>query len=264
MIRFRRFLVAGTALLAVSAVGCTSSDELGTIHAQLDEIQVQLLELQKDNPDRDDLAAVESSLGAQLTTLLEGDADVVVELAALRDQIAALETKLEDTNFRLQQLSQQLTVTNQELAAVKNAAEVRARRPTAPPPRSTPSEPVDPRALYDSAYGDFQRGSFDLAILGFREYLENFPDTDLADNATYWIGESHYRQRELDAAVRQFDLVIDQWTRSDRLPSALLKKAFALIELDRGDEAEPLLRRVIRDYQGSDEARLAEQRLSDL
>ena len=46
-----------------------------------------------------------------------------------------------------------------------------------------------PDELYRSAYEDYMRGNYDLAADGFGEYLRRWPDTELSDNALYWIGE---------------------------------------------------------------------------
>ena len=42
----------------------------------------------------------------------------------------------------------------------------------------------DPEALYNTAYTDYAKGNYALAISGFEEYQESFPDRANADNAT--------------------------------------------------------------------------------
>ena len=73
------------------------------------------------------------------------------------------------------------------------------------------------------------RGNYDLAVLGFRQYLESFPDTELADNASYWIGESYYSQGKYQQAIREFDGILRRYPRSDKLASGLLKKGYAYL-----------------------------------
>ncbi|HJX29837.1 MAG TPA: tol-pal system protein YbgF, partial [Thermoanaerobaculia bacterium] len=123
---------------------------------------------------------------------------------------------------------------------------------------------ADPQSLYNSAYNDYLRGQYDLALRGFQEYLNNFQGTDLADNATYWIGECYYRQRRYKQAVDQFDGVLSRYPRSDKSASALLKKGYALIELGDRSQGVTQLRQVLRQYPTSDEANLARQRLREL
>src|SRR5207249_8043654 len=71
-----------------------------------------------------------------------------------------------------------------------------------PPPGSAP-EPVaavpsrpttgslQPQDIYQAAYIDFSKGSYSLAIAGFREFLRRYPDHELAGSAQYWIGEAY-------------------------------------------------------------------------
>lgn len=262
MIRTRKLrrLGAGFVVLATMPVlACTSSTELEEIRSQLREIHFELLELRKQGPTKAEVEQMESALVQEIARLGRTQSETRLELAALADQIEQLEAKLEDTTFRLVQLSQQIEATNQELQAVRSAAE--ARVPPAPP--ASPAL-ADPQALYDTAYNDYVRGSYDLAVLGFRQYLESYPSTELADNSTYWIGECYFQQGKFQKAIEQFDKVLTRYELSDRNPSALLKKGFAYLELGQRAEGVVQLQNVVCEYAGSDEARLAGQRLEAL
>ncbi len=248
-------------MLAAAALGCVSSTDLDSIQTQLQDIQLQVLQLQKQGPSKSELADLETGVREQMQTLLRAQVDIQTDVKALSSQIEQLEDKLEDTNFRLAQLSQQIAATNQELQAVRNATEeVRTRTPTP----ATSVNPTDPQALYDTAYNDYLQGNFDLAILGFHQYAETYRSTELADNAVYWIGECYYRQSKFQKAVEQFDEVLTRFERSDRTPSALLKKGYAYFELGQRAQGVVHLQNVIREYAGTDEAHLASQRLQEI
>ncbi len=247
--------------LAMSALGCVSSTDLDSIQTQLQDIQLQVLQLQKQGPSKSELADLEAGVSEQIQGLLRAQADIQTDVKALASQIEQLGDKLEDTNFRLAQLSQQIAATNQELQAMRNAAEEVRTRPPTPP---VTANPTDPQALYDSAYNDYLQGNFDLAILGFHQYAETYRSTELADNAIYWIGECYYRQSKFQKAVEQFDEVLTRFERSDRTPSALLKKGYAYFELGQRAQGVVHLQNVIREYAGTDEAALASQRLQEM
>ncbi len=250
------------AALAVTVLGCVSSSDLDSIQTQLEDIQLQVLRLQKQSPSKTEVADLETAITEQLQALLASGADVRTDLAAVSKRIEQLEAKLEDAHFRLAQVSQQIAATNQELQAVRNAAEeARARRAPAP---SAVVNPTDPQALYDTAYNDYLQGNYDLAILGFRQYAETYRSTELADNATYWIGECYYRQGKFEKAIEQFDEVLARFERSDRTPSALLKKGYAYFELGQRAQGVVHLQSVIREHAGTDEASLASQRLREM
>ena len=129
-------------------------------------------------------------------------------------------------------------------------------------PRIEP--PENPRELYDSSYSDYLGGQYDLAIAGFRRYLASFSETDLADNANYWIAESLFSQRKYSQAINEFDRILQGYPRSDKIPSVLLKKGYAYLEVGQREQGVVQLRNVVREYPQSDEANLARQRLRSL
>lgn len=246
---------------ALAAAGCVSSSDIESMQSQLSEIQRQVLLLQQQASSKQEVSQLESQIGEQLQVTQRTAADMQTALERLSGQIDQLEANLADTNFRLNDLSQQIAATNQELRAARGVGSAAAPDQ----PDSGPSSPpADPQALYQRAYEDYLRGNYDLAILGFRQYLESFPDTDLSDNASYWIGESLFSQGSFDAAIREFDRIAALYPRSDKLASALLKKGYSYLQMGEREQATVQLRSVIRTYPGSDEANLARQRLRDL
>jgi tol-pal system protein YbgF len=254
----RSILVSALAA-ALAAAGCVSTSDIEAIQGQLNEIQRQILQVQQHSPSKEEVAGLEETVSARMELLLRSEADMQVRLQELSSQIEQLQAKLEDTNYRLNQLSQTLANTNQELQALR----------AAPPPTADGSPPAvllttDPEALYQTAYNDYLRGSYDLAIQEFQEYLNHFPETELADNAVYWIGESYYRQRKFRQAIEQFDELLNRYPRSDKVPSAALKKGYAHLELGERSQGVVQLQYVLRQFPGSDEANLAAQRLREI
>ena len=240
--------------------GCSSSSEFESLAKQLNDIQLQVLELRKEGASKEEIGQLESAIESHGTQLTSSQDAVAQELTLLTEKFRELEAKLDDTNYRLAQLSLQIAATNQELLAVRNAAEEARSRPSPPPVTQT----SDPKSLYETAYDDYLQGNYDLSILGFRQYLENYRDTDLSDNATYWIGECFYRQGKFQKAIDQFEQVLSRYEDSDRAPSSLLKKGYAHLELGQRAPGIVQLQRVICEHEGTDEAHLASQRLSEM
>lgn len=256
--RWRSLLVS--VLAATTVAGCVGTKDIEAIQTQNRDISRQVANAQQVASTKEEVARLEARINEHTSALLKSEADVQVGLQRLSDQIEQLEANLADTTFRLNDLSQQIAATNQELRAVRIAMgsnPAASRQPAA-------QTPDDPQALYESSRNDYVRGNYELAILGFRGYLESFPDSELADNARYWIGECNFSQGNYQQAIREFDRILADYPRSDKLASALLKKGYAYLQMGRVQEGRTQLRNVISTYAGSDEAVLAQQRLDSI
>jgi tol-pal system protein YbgF len=248
------------ALLPLALGGaCVSSSDIESLRGQITELQRQVQQLQLQGSSKEEVANLQSTVQQQTDRLLKAEADMRADLSNLSSQISGLQGSLEDTNYRLNQLSQQIASANQDLKAVRSATATSTAGAASPSAATS-----DPETLYQTAYSDYLRGSYDLALLGFRQYLEAFPDTDLADNSVYWIGECFYRQQKYSDAIQEYDQVLSQWPKSDKTASALLKKGYAQLELGQRKEGIAQLEKVIKSFPSSDEANLARQRLQNL
>jgi tol-pal system protein YbgF len=251
MMARRLSLVGPAALLTLAAglAGCVSGTDIEGLHAQVADVQRQVLQVQQQGSSKDELAQLQVAFTNQMQALLKQEADMQVKLGGLSQQIDQLQAKLEDTNYRLAQLSQQIA-TSQE-----------PRPPAVDPTAPAAPAPSDPQAMYQAAYSDYLRKNYDIAIMGFQQYLKEFPDTDLADNAAYWIGECLFSQGKYAQAIEEFDNVLARFPRSDKIASAMLKRAYATLETGQKSKGVAQLQKVIKDYPSSDEANLARQRL---
>ncbi len=254
----RCLAISCLAAAGLLAGGCVSSTDIDALNSRIAELQRQVAQLQQQGSSKQEVANLEATIQRQTDSLLKAEADMRLDVGSLSGQISELQDKLEDTNYRLSQLSQQIAATNQDLKAARSVAPAPGTEAGAAAPAS------DPEALYQTSYSDYLRGNYDLAMVGFRQYLETFPETDLADNATYWIGECFYRQQKFSEAIGEYDRVLKQYARSDKTASAQLKKGFALLELGQRKDGVAQLQGVVKTYPSSDEANLAKQRLQSL
>lgn len=266
-----RLLAAAAPLLL--GVACVSTDDIDGLHRQMTDIEKEIQALERKSSNKEDVARLDTSVSQQTQQLLKSNADTGVRLGELTTKMEQLEAKLEDTNRRLSQLSQQIAQTQGSLDRMQSGAPPGnpAPRPpggdasgedtlVVPAPQGGPS----PSDLYDTAYADYTKGRYPLAIQGFEDYLGSYPGTDLSDNAQYWIGESLYAQKKYRDAVAAFDRLLKTWPKSDKAASALLKKGYALLELGQKPEGVVQLQYVIHEYPSAEEARLARARLKAL
>ena len=250
-------------ILAFSAAACVSTGDIELLHREITDVARQVDQLGEQSTGKQDLQAVR--LTEQNAQMLKSNADIVAELQQLRDQMERLQANLDATNQRLEALSN-------ELAAAREQASLGAAGgPGAPTPAAasgagmlTPGVPSEPAQLYSSAYEDYLRGNFDLALQGFTEYHKRYPDTDLADNALYWIGECHYSKRAFPEAIQTFTELLNGYRTSDKAAAALLKKGLAHLEAGDRSQAVINLQYVLYEHPGSKEAELARTKLGSL
>jgi tol-pal system protein YbgF len=117
---------------------------------------------------------------------------------------------------------------------------------------------------YEAAWRLLDKKDYKASISRFREFLKKYPKSNLAGNAQYWIGESHYALREFDQAIIEFDTVRRKYPQGDKVPAALLKQGFAFAELGEKVNARLVLQEVAEKYPNSPEAGKAKLRLKAL
>jgi tol-pal system protein YbgF len=275
LLRSRGLLVL--AALAPAAA-CVSSSDIDGLHRQMNDIEKEIQTLERRSSSKEEVSRLNTNVSSQTDQLLKSNADASVRLNELATKMERLEAKLEDTNRRLSQLSQQIAETQGTLARLgaTGGPAPASPAPGGPGPAGGPADTAVVRApapaaghpapteLYDTAYGDYTKGRYPLAISGFQEYIAAYPNTDLSDNAQYWIGESYYAQKKWTDAIGAFDKLGKQWPRSDKAAAGLLKKAYALAEMGSKAEAVVQLQYVMHEFPTSEEARLARAKLKTM
>jgi tol-pal system protein YbgF len=243
---------------ALGLAACSSTEQLDAIESRLAEIQRQIQQVQRDAATREDLTALQQQLAEEVAKLLRSGADVGVDVDTLGSKVGELQAQIQETQYRIEQLAQQIAATNVELQSL----------PRREPPKPTPAVPrlpsSDPETLYQTAYSDYRAGSYDLAIMSFTRYLETYPDTELADNAMYWLGESYFAQGRFRQAVLAFDDVLAKYPRSEKVASAMLKRGYSHLQMGQRDQGLDQLRALLRTHPSSEEAAIARQQLETL
>jgi tol-pal system protein YbgF len=118
--------------------------------------------------------------------------------------------------------------------------------------------------LYNNALRDYNGDKNDLAVQEFSDYIKFYPNTDLAGNSYFYLGEIQFRQGNYQQAAQSYDQVLQNFPTGNKAASAQLKKGFSLIELGKQNEGVAELRHVIQRYPRSNEALQARERLKKL
>ncbi|MEE8312032.1 MAG: tol-pal system protein YbgF, partial [Candidatus Binatia bacterium] len=130
------------------------------------------------------------------------------------------------------------------------------------PPPSVPS------ALRGSGYDDgvraFNEGHYDDAIQYFRDYIYQNPQSDYADDAQFWIGESYLRKGMHSNAIKEFNQVVLRYSSGNRSAAALLKLAEVFSQIGDQVDARLSLQKLVNRYPGSTEAAEAYRLLQEM
>src|SRR6266404_5221426 len=269
-----RSLIRNTVLAAaaLSTAACVSTSDVEKLQSQISDLQEQLAQVKRTASSKEEVSNVNKTIAEQTQTLLKSNATLVAKVDQIEDKIQNAQGATEQTNYRLDRMTQQLTQTQHDVDELKaSAARAAAAPPTVSPvpapsgsevTAAAPSE--DPMQTYQAAYRDYQRGNYDLAVAGFRDFAAKNPNSELSGNAAYWIGESLYSQKKYREAIQQFDSVVTKYPRSDKVAGALLKKGYAYIALGEKSQGIVQLQYVVHEHPTSPEAALARQKLKSL
>ncbi len=147
---------------------------------------------------------------------------------------------------------------------VKKEEQTEVKDESAEEPQAPLSTLLSPKEVYNMAYADYRKGNFKLAIDGFKIYREQFPESPLADNALYWIGECHFSQEKYKEAIDSFNDLILNYPQGDKIPAAYLKKGISLTELGKKEEALSVFKLLVSKFPLEEETKIAQQKIKEL
>ena len=285
-----RWVLLLTAALLAGAVGgaLLAPTPVGAVAREIIELQrdvALLLQAQRDlqrsvdekhavqktllEQSLDSVSKLNTAIGAMQKTVQDVHANSGARLDSMSTQVQGLADNLEEVKARLGRANQQLA----EMHSTLQSLDAKLAGGTPAPgaagssggPGGAPSGPA-PSAdlLYSNGLRDFMGGKYDLARQEFLDYLKYYPETDLASNAQFYIGEIYFAQKQHKEAVAEYDKVLTNYPKSFKLAPARLKKGLALLELGQKASAMRELREVVRRYPGTDEERRARARLREL
>jgi len=224
------------------------------------EEQFDSLNLRIDDLDAK-ISRLESLLGGNVSDYLLAQEELLRAMRAdqnavsseLERLIVTLSSRVDESEERLQRLLMQLDTFN--LLMVQVLGDSLA---------SVGMDATEAQRLFQQSYGDYLKGETEIARMGFDLYVKEYPTTNMADDALYWVGETFLAEEQPDSARIAFMHLEDGYPESNRLATALLKRG--IIRLDMGDisAAKRLFNRVINEFPDTEEKDLAELKLQQV
>jgi tol-pal system protein YbgF len=267
-------------------VGCAFQSDVTDLHLELDQVKDKMAQLNL-KLDANDRVMRDKS---QSTTKEQGDAflkldQIGVDIQTVQGRIdennhglADLSQKMEEQSLRTNDLNSRLGNFENRMSLLEKSAQAlkgpqsevssqdqgKLILPGKSQEAPALSASISPQDAYNLAYNDYVKGNYDLALLGFQNFTQQFSTSLLTPNAYYWLGESYFSKKEYSKAVENFDKVARDYPKHDKVPSSILKEGYAYIEMGEKSRGKAYLKKVIEQYPRSNEANLAKEKLATI
>jgi tol-pal system protein YbgF len=284
------FLVPLVCLMLIS--GCATQKEVTTLDTRLNELELRNAELKKRNE------ALKSGLDVRADeeqALRHQSASLRAKIAALDEEIRALNGRIEELEHRLDRQKQMETEGTQaetdRIESLTNSTKTNKERiyrieqylnfepsaqkaPVKKPEEKTTTKiipagqqtkgQVGEDEIYRMAKQAFDQGDSDAARKKFQELIEKYPRSERADNAQFWIGEIYYREKWYEKAILEYQKVIENYPKGNKVPASLLKQGLAFLNLGDKTNSRLILEELIRKHPKSNEAKIARDKVKSL
>lgn len=217
------------------------------------------------------LQVASDSLGKIGARTVSIQGDVRGEMRAIREQMVQVQTLLGQSQATIARLRSEIETRN-TAATAPPLAGVTSPPLSSPAGKGVPSvidsattlRAPGPNQLYTDGRDQLLRGSSSTARIYFQELLTNYPTSDYAPDAQFWIAESFAKEKNVAAADAAFAAVVSAHPTSAKAPTALYKRAQLVLLQGDTPRARQLLEQVIARYPRSDESELAAEQLKTL
>jgi len=271
--------VVGFAFLVFLAFssGC-ASQQIETLSQRLADQQRQLSALQRENIEMKSRLEEQKTASYLVDKRLKENNDLTAEiqgrLQSVEIGIGEIKESLDEMKAPAAAAARAATtmppsrpteVSSEEAAAAapEPSAAISPAEGEAKPVPPLPSGALGSQELYSNAKKLLDAGRTGQAILEFERYIQEYPHSELAGNAQYWIGEAYYSQKEYGRAATEFQKVIRNYPQGGKVPDAHLKLGLSYLEMGQKAKGTAELKRLIAKYPSSAAASLARKKLAE-
>jgi len=243
-----------------------------SIDSKLDTLNGMLQAMQNDTRrTADQLATLQDAVTNGVAKSLAPVGGMNNKVDAMGDDMRALKDSMSDVSSRLERMDAKITDLKNQLQVIQNPpAAPGPDGQGAPPANNAPGGPSAPlgqsatppagmsaNESYTAAVRDLQTGKTELAYAEFSQYLQYFPNTELAANAQYYLGEISYNRGDYSGAIKSFDAVLERYPDNPKTPDAHYMKAMALLKSNQRSRAAGEFRLLVQNYPHTEDARKA-------
>jgi len=194
--------------------------------------------------------------------------DMSTTVAKLSERISRLETGIRRlfTYLNLEPVAAAPAQESEKkpLIASEPAPEPQVPQLRQPVPAVEKPDVSSEQRLYDVNLALYREEKYEEAIAGFKNFVDKYPKSDLADNAQFWVGESYMSLKQYEQAILAFQRVIKDYPNGNKVANATLRQAVAFYEINDKTSSKLLLKKLIKQFPKSTEAKIAEAKLNTM
>ena len=266
-------LIVVTAVASFSAWGQNTKDQIKELQRDFAQMQDQIKTLQRTQDEKiatitvllqqtldaankinTSVAVLQSGINEKLseqTRTVGGAVNTVNgKVTDMADEFRGLKETIADLNSRMGKLDSKLV----DLKTLVTTINVPVAAPVTNQPQPQVQQQVLPSAekTYQDARRDYSAGKLELAMQEFQDYLKYFPQTEMAPNSQFYIGEIFLQGGDTEKAIQAYDAVLERYAENTKTPDARYMKAKALFQAGRRTDAQKEYCEVVKRYPDND------------
>jgi tol-pal system protein YbgF len=297
-LHMRRSLLSAAAVVLLTLTGLPPrahavAKEIIELQTQVSQLQDLITQMKQSNDERMGVllhmvqqnADSISHMTTQVTTMQQAmssqneNQQLSGQMQSLNDSVDELKTRIGKLDATLQAMQAQLQ--NVQNPSSTGPAQPAGQPPAGPngmansvPPAGSPAggpandggnSPAPPlQQTYQAALRDYNSAKYELSNSEFSDVIKYYPQDDLAGNAHFYMGEIAYREGKYSQAVKQYDVVLEQFAGNPKAPAAQLRKGESLLQSQQREAGAQELRSLIQRYPQTPEAAEARSKLNGM
>jgi tol-pal system protein YbgF len=260
--------------------GCASQGSLDNVRSDIDSMKSRLFAIDRDltairEETKGNVSAVEQGFKTDVSAVRKMSADIQATIDSTKSEMQLLTGKLDDMSLAVKKPAEELARYREDADKRIIALEERIlkqqvtldllTKQMADLAKAKKAEaPAAPDSLYLKGLDSLKAGEVATAREQFIKFLEQNPKHELAANAHYWIGETHYSEKNYESAILSYQEVIKNYPGKDKVVAAMLKQAMAFNEIKDAKSAKYVLKKLVDGFPKSEEAKRAKELLKEI
>ena len=167
-----------------------------------------------------------------------------------------------NANTAGEELTNEENLTDEETLVIETTSNIGQKNETTSEEKIV--DPKEAEKTYRNAFKLLKESQYDQALVAFKNFLKDYPNDNLSNNAQYWIGEANYVMQNYEIAINEYQALLNTYPDSQKASHALLKIGYSYTELGNMADAKKILKEVIRQYPDTTASKLADERLSKI